>query len=273
MRWGQGRIADDERGKGAQGPKEAGGSKGFAVNLSRSRIDGSIQKSDTRCNLDGRDRAQAVPTLALKSKIMHEAQGAYAIRLSECAHLLQHPPVNNQYALVSTLAADLANRLAKLKAAGCEKVLREKFNCMTSGRWETQNLVPVVDPASVDVIAMVDRNSCDTKYLRVIALSMQLAGASLRSLAEPALDTKYDCAELLLPLLSVAAKLERRRIKERTVKERAIAKGFGSKFGRKQSLVAHQLPQAPKRVAAMETQRCFAYRYNVRHMTISRLAP
>ena len=43
----------------------------------------------------------------------------------------------------------------------------------------------------------------------VIARDMQRAGAGLRSLAEPVLDTTGDFAELVFAILGVAAKLER----------------------------------------------------------------
>jgi len=62
----------------------------------------------------------------------------------------------------------------------------------------------------------------------VIARDMQRAGAGLRSLAEPVVDTTSDFAELVLAMLGVAAKLERRRIMERTARGRADAKARAS---------------------------------------------
>ena len=46
----------------------------------------------------------------------------------------------------------------------------------------------------------------------IIAREVQQAGAGLRSLAEPVLDTTGDIAELVLAMLGVVAKLERRCI-------------------------------------------------------------
>jgi DNA invertase Pin-like site-specific DNA recombinase len=68
--------------------------------------------------------------------------------------------------------------------------------------------------------------------LLVIAREMQRAGAGIRSLAEP-FDTTSDFAEIIFAILGVAAKLERRRILERTARGRADAKQNGVKFGRK----------------------------------------
>src|SRR5262249_36562435 len=64
----------------------------------------------------------------------------------------------------------------------------------------------------------VDRLSRNATDLLVIARDIQNAGAGLRSLAEPVLDTTSDFAELVLAMLGVAAKLERRRIIERTAR-------------------------------------------------------
>ena len=52
----------------------------------------------------------------------------------------------------------------------------------------------------------------------------QRAGAGIRSLAEPFLDTTSDFAEIIFAILGVAAKLERRRILERASRGRADAK-------------------------------------------------
>jgi DNA invertase Pin-like site-specific DNA recombinase len=71
----------------------------------------------------------------------------------------------------------------------------------------------------------------------------------------------------------VAAKLERRRIIERTARGRADAKANGVKFGRKPSLTPHQQREARKRLDDDETQRSVARSYNVSQATISRLTP
>jgi DNA invertase Pin-like site-specific DNA recombinase len=136
---------------------------------------------------------------------------------------------------------------------------------------QLKKLMAALTHGDVVVIPAVDRLSRDTTDLLVIARDMQRAGAGLRSLAEPVVDTTSDFAELLLPMLGVAAKLERRRIAERTSRGRADAKAKGVKFGRKPTLTAHQQREARERVAAGETQRSVARSYNVSQATISRL--
>jgi DNA invertase Pin-like site-specific DNA recombinase len=126
-------------------------------------------------------------------------------------------------------------------------------------------------PGDVVITPAVDRLSRDTTDLLVIARDMQRAGAGIRSLAEPFLDTTSDFAEIIFAILGVAAKLERRRILERTARGRADAKANGVKFGRKPILTPHQQKEARQRLEAGETQRSVARSYNVSQSTISRL--
>src|ERR1700694_3309906 len=144
------------------------------------------------------------------------------------------------YARVSTDAQDLTTQLAQHRAAGCEKVSREKITGTTADRPQLQKLMAALAHGDVVIIPAVDRLSRDTTDLLVIARDMQRAGAGLRSIAEPVVDTTSDFAELVLAMLGVAAKLERRRIAERTARGRADAKAKGVKFGRKPLLPAHK---------------------------------
>ena len=175
------------------------------------------------------------------------------------------------YARVSTAAQDLTPHLAQLKAAGCEKIFREKITGTTADRPQLRKLIAEFAPGDVVITPAVDRLSRDTTDLLVIAREMQRAGAGIRSLAEPFLDTTSDFAEIVFAILGVAAKLERRRILERTERGRADAKAKGVKFGRKPKLTPHQQQEARARVAAGETQRSIARSYNVSQSTIARL--
>jgi DNA invertase Pin-like site-specific DNA recombinase len=90
------------------------------------------------------------------------------------------------YARVSTDAQDLTSQLAQLKAAGCERVFREKIGGETADRPQLKKLMAAVGPGDVVIIAAVDRLSRDTTDLLVIARDLQNAGAGLRSIAEGA---------------------------------------------------------------------------------------
>jgi hypothetical protein len=62
----------------------------------------------------------------------------------------------------------------------------------------------------VVITPAIHRLSRDATDLLVIAREMQRAGAGIRSLAEPFLDTTSDFAEIIFVILGAAAKLERR---------------------------------------------------------------
>ena len=152
-----------------------------------------------------------------------------------------------------------------------QKIFREKVTGTTADRPQLSKLMKRLAPGDVVITPSVDRLSCDTTDLLVLAREMQRAGAGIRSLAEPYLDTTSDFAEIVLAILDVAAKLERRRILERTAHGRADAKANGVKFGLKPILTPHQQQEGRKRLDAGETQRSVARSYNVSQSTISRL--
>jgi DNA invertase Pin-like site-specific DNA recombinase len=212
----------------------------------------------------GRDPA----TLGIDTRVSAGA-GAEA----EWREQVRFPAMIYGYARVSTGAQDLGSQLAELKAAGCGKVFREKVTGTTADRPQLKQLMAALAPGDVVITPAVDRLSRDATDLLVIARDMQRAGAGLRSIAEPVVDTTSDFAELVLAMLGVAAKLERRRIAERTARGRADAKAKGVKFGRKPTLTPHQKREARERLDAGETQRSVARSYNVSQATISRLPP
>jgi DNA invertase Pin-like site-specific DNA recombinase len=177
------------------------------------------------------------------------------------------------YARVSTDAQDLTSQLAQLKAAGCQRIFREKISGTSADRPELRKLLAAVTHGDVVIIPAVDRLSRDTTDLLVIARDLQKAGAGLRSIAEPVVDTTSDFAELVLAMLGVSAKLERRRITDRTTRGRADAKAKGVRFGRKPKLTQHQQKEAIKRRDKQgETLRSIGRSYNVSAANISRLA-
>ncbi len=176
------------------------------------------------------------------------------------------------YARVSTDAQDLTSQLAALKAAGCEKIFRDKLTGAHAERPQLQTLLRTVTQGDVVLVVAVDRLSRDTTDLLVIARDLEKAGAGLRSIAEPLIDTTSDFKELILAIFGIAAKLERRRIIDRTARGRADAKAKGVKFGRKPTLTPHQKHEAIKRRDRDgETLRSIARSYNVSPQTISRL--
>jgi DNA invertase Pin-like site-specific DNA recombinase len=177
------------------------------------------------------------------------------------------------YALVSTDAQDLSNQVAQLKAAGCARIFREKISGATAERPQLKRLMAKLTAGDVVVVPAVDRLSRARTDLLVIARDMQSAGVGVRSLAEPVVDTTSDFAKLVLAMLGVAAKLERRRIMERAARGRADAKAKGVVLGRKPILTPE--PAAGNARACRpggEPQRSVARSYSVSQARISRLS-
>ncbi len=135
------------------------------------------------------------------------------------------------YTRVSTAVQELAPHIAHLKATGCEKIFREKITGRTADRPQLRGLISILAPGDVVIAPTVDRLSRGTTDLLIIAREMQRAGAGIRSLAEPFLDTTSDFAEIVFAFLGVAAKLERRRILERAARGRADATARASNSG------------------------------------------
>jgi hypothetical protein len=83
-------------------------------------------------------------------------------------------------------------------------IFREKMTGTHADRPQLKKLMGKLTAGDVVIIPAVDRLSRDTTDLLVIAREMQRAGAGLRSLAEPVVDTTSDFAELVLAMLGVA---------------------------------------------------------------------
>jgi DNA invertase Pin-like site-specific DNA recombinase len=175
------------------------------------------------------------------------------------------------YARVSTEAQDLANQRAQLAAAGCERIFADKITSTTADRPQLKKLMAALAAGDLVIIPTVDRLARDLTDLLILARDMHTAGAGLCSLAEPVVDTSGDFAEVVLAVLGVSAKLERRRIFDRTARGRADAKAKGVKFGRKPKLTHFQQREALQRLDTGETQRSVARSFNVSQATIARI--
>jgi DNA invertase Pin-like site-specific DNA recombinase len=88
-------------------------------------------------------------------------------------------------------------------------VFREKISGAAE-RPRRKKLMAAVGGGDVVIIPAVDRLSRGTTDLLVIARDLRKEGVGLRSIAERVVNTTSDFAELVLAMLGVAAKLERR---------------------------------------------------------------
>src|SRR5208283_2205240 len=116
------------------------------------------------------------------------------------------------YARVSTDGQSVEAQAKQLRAAGAEKIFRETASGATAERLQLKQMLKKLESGDVVMTPAIDRLSRDTTDLLVIARDIRRAGAGLRSLAEPLLDTTSDFAEVVLAVLGIAAKFERQRI-------------------------------------------------------------
>jgi DNA invertase Pin-like site-specific DNA recombinase len=176
------------------------------------------------------------------------------------------------YARVSTEAQDLAGQVARLKEEGCARIFHEKRSGKNADRPELKKLLATLAPGDVVLATVTDRVARDPRDMLNIMEQISAAGAGLKLIDEPFLDTTSETAELVMYMLGWAAKWHRKRILENTERGRAQAKANGVKLGRKPKLTHHQRREALARLeAGKETQKEIARSYNVSHQTIGRL--
>lgn len=176
------------------------------------------------------------------------------------------------YARVSSESQDLAYQLDRLKKAGCEQIFHEKKSGKnTTDRPELALLLAGLRPGDVVLSIATDRLARDPVDLLNILNAVKSAGASLRLLDEPFIDTTSEMADLIAFLVGWAARWHRQRILENTAQGREQARLRGVKFGRKPKLDAGQRAQVLKRRAMGEPSRQIARSFGVSKSTIRRV--
>lgn len=142
---------------------------------------------------------------------------------------------------------------------------------MTKERPQLKKLLARVEHGDTVIIPASDCLSRDAADLLTIARDLKDAGVGLRSIAEPMIDTTNEMAGVVLAVLSVAATLEHKRLRERTTAGRAKADRV--RFGRKPKFTPHQQCEAIRRREAGEPPASIGRSFNVSRQTISRLQP
>ena len=177
------------------------------------------------------------------------------------------------YARVSTVGQSLETQLHGLKAAGCQRIFREKVSGARADRRELNRLLGALAAGDVVVVTRIDRLARSTFDLFAIVKSIVDRKAQFRSLAEPWADTSTATGSLMIAVLGGLADVERDLIRTRTSEGRERAKARGVKLGRKPKLTTEQRREALARRTAGETLMEIARTYNVSFATISRLRP
>jgi DNA invertase Pin-like site-specific DNA recombinase len=176
------------------------------------------------------------------------------------------------YARVSTQDQHLTGQLEALKAAGAERINREKISGARADRPQLAKLMAALEPGDVVLVTKIDRLGRSTRELLDLIERIAKAGASFRSLGDPLFDTTSSQGRLMLTVLAAIAEFERDLIRERTGDGRKRAQAAGVKFGRKPKLSDFQRKEALKRRAAGETLAVIAKSYAVDISMISRLS-
>jgi DNA invertase Pin-like site-specific DNA recombinase len=175
------------------------------------------------------------------------------------------------YGRVSTNEQDTAAQVSALKAAGCEKIFREKAS---GGRWdrpELQRLLEQLRKGDVLVVWRLDRLSRSLRDVLAIMERIHEAGAGFRSLTE-AIDTTTAPGRMMMQMVGAFAEFERAILRERTKAGLDAARKRGRIGGRRPKLRPDQQDEIVAMVStATKTAADVARLFNVHPATVSRI--
>ncbi len=176
------------------------------------------------------------------------------------------------YARVSTKKQDGAYQIDRLGKAGCDRIICEKKSGKDiKGRPEFLRLLASLQPGDNLLATTSDRLARDGLDLVLILREVESAGAQLRLLDEPYIDTAFDFADVIAYFRGWVARVHRLKILENTANGRAMAKAKGVKFGRKPKLTLCQKADVVERKANGEPYARIARFYGVSESTILRV--
>ncbi len=175
------------------------------------------------------------------------------------------------YARVSTGDQDNAAQVAALKAAGCERIYREKAS---GGRWDRPELHRLLDQlrhGDVLVVWKLDRLSRSLRDVLTIMEQLAEAKAGFRSITE-AIDTTTAAGRMMMQMVGAFAEFERAMLRERTRAGLESARREGRVGGRRPKLSPQQQAEIARMVlkggkTAAEAARLF----DIHPATVSRL--
>jgi DNA invertase Pin-like site-specific DNA recombinase len=178
---------------------------------------------------------------------------------------------NIGYARVSSTDQDFEGQVERLKAAGCERIFREKASGKsTNGRHELSKAMRSLKPSDVLVTVKLDRLARSIRDLLHLLDEVKAAGARFRALDDPWCDTTTPQGELILTVMGGLAEFERKLIRQRCDEGIKRAKAKGTKFGRPSALDHSQRKRIAERYANGETMAALALEYSCGEATIWR---
>ena len=175
------------------------------------------------------------------------------------------------YARVSTNDQETATQVAALKAAGCERIYRQKAS---GGRWDRPELHRLLDQlrnGDVLVVWKLDRLSRSLRDVLTIMERLGDCGAGFRSLTE-AIDTTTPAGRMMMQMVGAFAEFERAMLRERTKAGLDSARREGRIGGRRPKLTLQQQSEIRKMISkGRKTAADAARLFKVHPATVSRL--
>ena len=136
------------------------------------------------------------------------------------------------YARCSTLDQNLDWQIDALTKEGCDRIFQEKFTGTRKDRPELLRMMDMLREGDTVIICELTRLSRSVKDLFDLVEQVEKAGANIKSLKEPWLDTTTPQGRLLFTIFSGVSQFERELIRERTMEGLASARARGRMGGR-----------------------------------------
>lgn len=134
--------------------------------------------------------------------------------------------------LCSTLDQNLDWQIDALMKEGCDRIFQEKFTGTRKDRPELLRMLDMLREGDTVIICELTRLSRSVKDLFDLVERVEKAGANIKSLKEPWLDTTTPQGRLLFTIFSGVSQFERELIRERTMEGLASARARGRMGGR-----------------------------------------
>lgn len=176
------------------------------------------------------------------------------------------------YARVSAADQDYDGQIERLKDYGCDRVYAEKASGKSqNGRHQLHIALKKLLPSDTFVVVRLDRLARSIRDLLNILDQIKKAGARIKAIEDPWLDTTTPHGELILTIMGGMFEFERKLIRQRCEEGIKRAKAQGKQFGRRPALDAGQRRKVAERHANGETIAALADDYEVGVATIWRV--
>jgi DNA invertase Pin-like site-specific DNA recombinase len=152
-----------------------------------------------------------------------------------------------------------------------DRVFSEKASGKsTNGRHALDKAVRSLSQGDTLIVVRLDRLARSIRDLLSLVDNIQAAGAHIKALDDPWLDTTTPHGELILTVMGGMAEFERKLIRQRCDEGIRRAKAKGTLFGRKPVLDAGERRKIAQRYSAGETMAELAREYGVGEATVWR---